>query len=135
MTLYLLDTDSFIFLLKSNVGLQAKVQQIGPSAISLSVITVAEALHGAFYANNPVSELQLTRGLLNQFRVIDVNQAIAEKCGQIRATLWQSGQRLEDFDLLIGSTAIVEQRTLVTNNLKHFNRLSAFGLVVENWKS
>lgn len=134
MTLYLLDTDSLIFLLRQNPGLQTKVQKVGVSSIALSVITVAEALYGAYNSTN-IQNLPSTRQLIGQFSVIDLNQTIADRFGGIKAILRQSGQPMSNFDLLTGVTAIIEQRTLVTNNLKDFNRLMTFGLAIENWKS
>jgi tRNA(fMet)-specific endonuclease VapC len=38
---------------------------------------------------------------------------------------------LDDFDLLIGSTAIFNNLTLVTKNISDFNRLD--GIVIEDW--
>ena len=38
---------------------------------------------------------------------------------------------VDDFDLLIGATAIQAKITLVTENLKHFNRIP--NIKVENW--
>ena len=43
-----------------------------------------------------------------------------------------TGQRVDQFDLLIGATAMHHKLTLVTSNLKHFERME--GLVIENWK-
>jgi predicted nucleic acid-binding protein len=41
----------------------------------------------------------------------------------------------DSFILLIGATAIMEGRTLVTSNARHFLRLGAHGLLLENWKA
>jgi len=41
------------------------------------------------------------------------------------------GNIIDDFDLLIGSTAIVNDMILVTNNEKHFERLNH--IKIENW--
>lgn len=38
---------------------------------------------------------------------------------------------LDDFDLLIGSTAIFHNLTLVTKNVSDFDRLN--GIVIEDW--
>ncbi len=135
MSAYLLDSDSLIFLLKGNSGLVTKVGQVGPASIGLSVVSVAEILHGAYNSSNPTQSLKDTRGLISQFKVIELSQPIADKYGEIKANLKQSGQLLADFDLLIAATALVEARILVTNNVKHFNRLSKQGLAVENWKN
>jgi predicted nucleic acid-binding protein len=135
MSSYLLDSDSLIFLLKQNPGMVAKVGQAGSATIALSVISAAEILHGAYYSSNPVQNLKDTRNLISQFQVIDLNQAIADKYGEIKAILKQNGQLIADFDLLIAATALIGQRTLVTNNLRHFSRLTTYGLTLENWKS
>jgi len=37
----------------------------------------------------------------------------------------------DDFDLLIGVTAVENRLTLVTDNIKDFERLG--GIVIENW--
>ncbi|MCX6582217.1 MAG: hypothetical protein NT166_18760 [Candidatus Aminicenantes bacterium] len=41
------------------------------------------------------------------------------------------GHLIDDFDLLIGCSAIANGLILVTRNEKHFNRLSS--LKIENW--
>ena len=38
---------------------------------------------------------------------------------------------IEDYDLLIGSTAITHDMVLVTENVAHMNRLN--GVKIENW--
>lgn len=38
---------------------------------------------------------------------------------------------LDDFDLLIGTTAIFNNLTLVTKNVSDFDRLN--GIVIEDW--
>ena len=52
--------------------------------------------------------------------------------GELRCNLEHKGQRIDQFDLLIGATAIHHGMTLVTSNLKHFERIE--GLNIENWK-
>ncbi len=53
--------------------------------------------------------------------------------GLIKSELSKNGLTVDDFDLLIGSTAITYGYTLVTNNEKHFIKIP--GLKVVNWKS
>lgn len=135
MSSYLLDTDIFVYLLKHDQRVEAHTIAVGAGAIGISVITVAEVLHGAYFSVNPAQSLQVTQQLVSQYSVIELDTVIADKFGEIKAALRRQGQILADFDLLIGATAIVTGRTLVTNNTKHFQRLDAFGLTLENWKS
>lgn len=135
MTTYLLDTDSFIFLLKKQPRIEAKVAAIGYGIIAVSAVTVAEVLYGAYYSANPVKSLAMSRALLGQMSVVDLDKPIAESFGRQKAELRRQGQLLEDFDLRIAASAVAAGRTLVTNNTKHFQRLIPFGLVLENWVS
>jgi|SRR5689334_15162811 len=133
MSDYLLDTDTFIFLLKQHPKVEAKVRAVEIGRLALSAVSVAEVLHGAYYSANPSASLMATRGLIAQLAVITLDQTIADKFGEIKADLRRQGQILADFDLLIGATAIVAGRILVTNNIRHFQRLGAYGLAIENW--
>jgi len=105
---YLLDTDSFI---------------------------VAEVLHGADYSTDPAASLLSTHTLISQLCIVDLDTAIADTFGEIKADLRRLGLLIADFDLLIGATAIMAGRTPVTNNARHFLPLSAHGLLLENWKA
>lgn len=42
-----------------------------------------------------------------------------------------SGYLVDDFDLLVASTAIFNNLILVTDNMKHFNRIKH--VIIENW--
>ncbi|MBD3308221.1 hypothetical protein GF339_17375 [candidate division KSB3 bacterium] len=55
--------------------------------------------------------------------------------GEIEAVLEQAGQVIGDFDVLIGSTAIAHDATLVSGNERHFRRIvTLFGqLQFEQW--
>jgi tRNA(fMet)-specific endonuclease VapC len=49
----------------------------------------------------------------------------------ITAFLKKEGNLIEDADILMASTAIVEDLVLITNNNKHFKRVK--GLRIDNW--
>jgi len=63
--------------------------------------------------------------------VLAFDARAAEKYGEIRANLEQSGQIIGGHDLLIAAHALSLDTTLVSNNLKEFSRVS--GLHLENW--
>jgi tRNA(fMet)-specific endonuclease VapC len=58
---------------------------------------------------------------------------ILKRFGELKAQLRQTGKPLPDFDLLIASTALAEDRVLVTNNTRHYQRI--MDLQLENWIS
>jgi tRNA(fMet)-specific endonuclease VapC len=62
--------------------------------------------------------------------IVSISEAIPTYAKE-RARLESMGRPLDDFDLLIGATAIAHGMTLVTNNTKHFQRLK--GIRLEDW--
>ncbi|WP_417914121.1 hypothetical protein [Candidatus Electronema sp. JM] len=49
----------------------------------------------------------------------------------LKAQLEATGQPVDDFDLVIASTALAHNLILVTNNIRHFQKIE--GLKLENW--
>lgn len=70
---------------------------------------------------------------MSQFAFVDLDATIANKFGEVKADLRRQGQILAGFDLLIGATALATNRVLVSNNTSHFQRMTAYGLMLENW--
>lgn len=68
------------------------------------------------------------RGFLRGVRVLAVNQRVARQFAHVRGTLRQQGQLLPAPDLLIGATALAYDLTLVTRNLRHFQRIPGLRL-------
>jgi tRNA(fMet)-specific endonuclease VapC len=48
-----------------------------------------------------------------------------------KARLRKAGTPIDDFDLLIGATAVTHKLIMVTNNTKHFKRIN--GIKLEDW--
>jgi tRNA(fMet)-specific endonuclease VapC len=48
-----------------------------------------------------------------------------------KARLRKSGNPVDDFDLLIGSTAVTHSLIMVTNNVKEFSKIHR--IQIENW--
>jgi tRNA(fMet)-specific endonuclease VapC len=70
---------------------------------------------------------------VRQLPIFPLGEATLKRFGALKTQLRQSGQPLPDFDLLIASVALVENRILVTNNTRHYERIP--GLQLENWAS
>ena len=48
-----------------------------------------------------------------------------------RVRLWTAGNKIEDFDLLIGCAAKAKGLVMVTHNRKHFEHIE--GIDIEDW--
>ena len=127
---YLLDTNVCIELLRGNKTVRKKIEEAGPQHCKISEITVAELYYGASKSTRSFEKKQDIRFLLKLFDLALISPALAEY-GEIKAYLEQEGKRIDEFDLLIGATAIEGDMILVTNNTKHLSRIP--GLRLEDW--
>ena len=131
MAKYLLDTCVCISMFRNEGNVRDTLRRIGTKNCYISEITVAELYFGLAKSSEKQRKMEDIREVQRLFRVIPVYSSFKEY-GEIRQTLEHTGLRVDQFDLLIGATAIHHKMTLVTSNLKHFERIQ--GLEIENWK-
>lgn len=127
---YLLDTNICIFYMKGKYDLNEKIKKVGRKNCYISEITVAELLFGAARSGNKEKHMQQLTGFIELFKIIpiyDVLPTFADK----KAELCANGKLIDDFDILIGATAISNELVMVTENVKHLNHLS--DIHIENW--
>lgn len=130
--MYLLDTDMLIYSLKGDDAVIENLARHQHDSLKISVVSLLELYYGAFKSERLTSNLANVRRLEASFTVLVVDTAITETFGMVKADREKSGTPLDDFDLMIASTALSFNLTLVTNNEKHFSRIE--GLRHENWK-
>lgn len=128
---YLIDTNIIIYSIKGNPVVQNNFLKNENIPKSISVITYGELLFGAKKSQNLEKNIAIVYRIKELFPIIDVDQATIETFSELKANLQKSGSTIDDFDLLIASTALTMNSILVTNNEKHFNRIK--GLKIENW--
>jgi tRNA(fMet)-specific endonuclease VapC len=131
--IYLLDTDTCIYWLKNITSVRDKIQQIGWESICICNITVAELYFGAYNSQKVAENLTRAENFIQNIEVIPLDNNAVKKFGELKAELRKTGQPVADFDLLIASIALTKAYTLVTNNTRHYSRISE--LKLENWIS
>ncbi|MEQ1635887.1 MAG: type II toxin-antitoxin system VapC family toxin [Methylococcales bacterium] len=129
--MFLLDTDTVIFNLKGNANVQKNLSQHLNDSVSISVITLMALYYGARKSQKIAANLAKIKMLEQSIEIIPIGVESTEIFGILKAQLELAGNRLDDFDLLIASCAISHNLTLVTNNIKHFQRIE--GLKLVNW--
>jgi tRNA(fMet)-specific endonuclease VapC len=130
---YLIDTDIIIFSLKNDKKINQWFLNNLEIPKFISVISYGELMYGARKSAHPNKNIATTNRIAELFPILDINKGIIEVFGEIKAKLEIAGTRLEDMDLLIASTAIYMNLSLVTNNKKHFKRVD--DLIIEDWES
>ncbi|MGJ4746677.1 type II toxin-antitoxin system VapC family toxin [Leptospira sp. SA-E8] len=128
---YLIDTDIIIYSLKEDPIVRQNFLDRKNSIKSVSVITYGELIFGAQKSTYKERNLATVRRIAELFPVIELTEGIMETYGELKAIQQKKGNTVEDFDLLIGSTALYLNYTLVTNNERHFQKIP--GLRIENW--
>ncbi len=131
--MYLFDTDVIIRLLRPRVrrDLRRRFEEIPPEQQFISSITIAELVYGARKSARPQYHLRkLQEVLLPNVNILDFESQAAYFCGGIRADLENRGTPLAFAELQIGAIALAHDLTLVTGNVRHFNRIP--GLRLQN---
>lgn len=127
---YLLDTCICVFLLRGKFSVDKRIDAIGWENCAISEVTEAELLYGVECSDEPERNLKELTKFLQKIQIIPF--AFAKKqYAKERARLRKQGTLIDDFDLLIGCTAVAGGLRMVTDNRKHFDRIR--DIVVENW--
>lgn len=131
--LYMLDTDTASYIIKARAPqLQAKLSSIEPSSLSISVMTRAELLCG-LKRLPPGHRLHAgVRQFLKIVRALPWDSEAADYYAEIRYQLAAAGQLIGEMDMMIAAHSLATAAVLVTNNMRHYERIQA-PLILENW--
>ena len=130
MSGYLLDTNICIFYIRGQYALNEKLEAVGFENCYISEITLAELKYGAECSNKVVENRTMIAEFAKEINILPAF-ACFDTYAQEKARLRKTGNLIDDFDILIASTAIFNKLTLVTDNVKHFDRIK--NIVIENW--
>jgi predicted nucleic acid-binding protein len=110
---------------------QIKASQ-GETEIAVSVVTVAELMHGAYRAKTPQQQqdrLVFIDRLCWDVPVHPVTLAIARLAGRIEGQQGAKNIKLPFEDLLIGTTALHLDYAVATLDLRHFQLIPDLSVV------
>lgn len=127
---YLLDTNICIFAFRDKHGINERIELCGAKKCFVSDVTVMELRYGAYNSLKTKENLAVIDDFLKKVKVVPFATVIDAFC-QEKVRLQRMGKKLDDFDLLIGCAAKVNDLIMVTDNEKHFDRIE--GIRVENW--
>jgi len=130
----LLDTDTLSEIMRgrdSNIVQKAREYLKTHGQFRISIITRYEILRG-LKAKQAFRQITLFEERSRKSVVYPLIDDIIVKASDIYAYLYKQGLLISDADILIASTALVNNLTLITGNLEHFNRIP--NLVCQTWK-
>ncbi len=129
---YLLDTDICIYLIKKRPPeILERFRQHSPQDVAISTITLFELEYGVEKSQNPQRSKDALAKFFLPLNLINLDRSSAIEAAIIRAQLEKKGMPIGPYDLLIAGLARSRDMTLVTNNIKEFERVGSLHL--ENW--
>lgn len=131
---YLLDTNTLIYLIKQRPpSVAARINRLHEEdSLGMSFISWAELLKGAEGSERKPEVLRRLDQLARQVPVnYDVGHACCEHYARHSTRLRAAGTPIGANDLWIACHALALEATLVSNNLREFERIP--GLKLENW--
>lgn len=128
---YLLDTNICIYIINNNpphVFEKFKEFQLGQ--LGISSITASELAFGVEKSGSQRNKQALNK-FLAPLEILPYDEQAIWHYAQLRHQLQSKGKTIGSLDMLIAAHALALNATLVTNNVKEFQRVN--GLIVANW--
>lgn len=129
---YMLDTNICIYVIKHKPEqVFIRFQEHDPKDVCISSITYAELVHGVEKSKSVEKNRVALAMLLANIEILNFDSLAAEGYGKIRADLERAGTTIGPLDMMIAGHAKALGYTVVTNNMKEFERVKDLNLV--NW--
>ena len=128
---YLLNTSTCVFFLRGMLNFDEIIRKKGLENFHISELTIFELRYGAENSNNPKKSHEAVDKFIRGLTIIPI-LGIVRKYAETKVLLRKNGTPMHDeFDLIIGVTALANQLTLITDNVKDFRHIK--NLKIKNW--
>lgn len=128
-----LDSDLCIDVLRHRPKALSFLAALPAREIAVSTVVRAELYVGANQSKDAARGLWKIDELLSPFEDVPFDTAAAFHYGTIRAAMESMGNLIGRNDLLIAATALAHGATLITRNVREFERVP--GLRVKSWEA
>ena len=128
-----LDKSFIIALLRQDERAFTKLEEytITQTRLTTTPITAFELFKGAYKSTKREKELQKVKHILNLLEVLNFSIEASERYGRLMASEGLKGLPIGDLDAIIAGIILTHGESVVTTNLKHFERVE--GPQVETW--
>ena len=123
MKKYLIDSDILIYFLKGKQEVVQRLSQIPIDDLYISRINYTELIYGAYNSSKIDQNLKVIEPFLDSFKVLEFTKTSSLIFAKEKARLKKNGNIIADMDLMIASIAIENDCTLISNNIKRFDRV------------
>ena len=127
------DTSVLIEAERGRFDVDAFVRGREEEPFGLSVVTVAELLHGVHRADTQSRRLKraaYVEKVIADFPIITFDVSVARIYASMWAALMAQGTTIGAHDLIIGSTALAHGFSVATFNVRHFERIEGLNMEI-----
>jgi tRNA(fMet)-specific endonuclease VapC len=123
-----LDTPFLVDLLRESARgkpgrAMAFLGEVEEEELAACVHVQCELYAGAEQSHHPKEERRRVDRLCQGFSIVYPDQRFPEIYARLLATLERKGQRIGNMDLLIATSAVIDEAPLVTGNVGEFSRI------------
>tara|TARA_Y100000310_G_C20645840_1_gene796512 strand:- start:42 stop:431 length:390 start_codon:yes stop_codon:yes gene_type:complete len=129
--MYLLDTDVIVDFLREKPGSKAKIQKLMKKGIMTTSFSFYEILLGAVLSNRAKKNMEVVASVFSSLDIQSFSPMDAVTASQIAAKHKKQGNWPGIVDTFIAAVAVTNDKTIVTNNEKHF--VGVDGLKIKPW--
>ncbi len=132
MSRFLLDSNAVSSLIRQQASspILKRIAAVGPDLVCTSILVAAEIRFGVAKKGSSRLEAEAER-VLNSLAVLDFESPADRRYAVLRTDLERRGLPIGANDMLIAAQCLALDATMVTNNLREFQRVQ--GLRVEDW--
>ena len=129
--MFALDTDTVSYFLRGQGRVAARLSLADPASIGIPSIVLHELRCGMLRAGGGTRKRDDLESFLGAIAGLDFDARSADAAAEARLELDRQGQQIGPFDILIAGTALASGATLVTHNVREFERIR--NLRLEDW--
>ena len=130
--IFALDTNIISYWLQKNKRIIEQLNQIIRQGDNIIIPPVAYYEIRRGFKHKAALGKEVAFSLIcNSYKIGEMNLIVWEQAADIYGYTRKAGNSIEDTDILIAAFCIVNDYTLVTNNVKHFNGIK--DLKLDNW--
>ena len=130
---YFLDTNIISYILNGNTNVKKRIEELilQDNDISVPIFAYYDIKSG-FLSVCVTTKFERFDNFVKVCNLVNVDISTFDLASQIYAQLKQTGNLIEDADLLIGVSALEHNAILITNNANHLQRIPNLQIEVIN---
>jgi tRNA(fMet)-specific endonuclease VapC len=129
---YMLDTDTCSYIIREHPeSVLQRFRRLAMAQLCMSVVTYAELVYGVERSSSRRVNRPIIEDFVRHLDVLDWDSGAADQYGLLRTKLESAGTPIGAMDMMIAAHAKSIKAVLVTNNQKHFSKVT--GLKIDNW--